>query len=208
MSESAVDGDTGDTGVVDPGPDAATGTDAEDADAEAQLHALMQEQDPEELAKQVAHWRRVAQRHEKTARTHSAAAAELQQIKDAGKTELQRAQDALSASEQRALAADMRLNRLMAAAAHDLPPDLIDFLGDGTADELVDRAEQLSGFINDAARKIAEQMLSAGNGGRVPQATTSRPVMNMRPGAAPAGSTDTNPEALFRNLLGSRDNRD
>jgi hypothetical protein len=203
MSESVAEGGTGDTGEADPSQEAPEAADVEDAEAEAQLHTLMQEQDPEELTKQLKHWQKVAQRHERAARTNSDAAAKLKQIEDAGKTELQRAVEAQQAAERERDAALMQHSRMMAAAAHDLPPDLIDYLGEGTPEEIADKAEQLSQFIQDAARKLAEEIVaeSQQNGGRAPSTGRSRPVESMRLGAAPAGSQDVSAESLFRNLI-------
>jgi hypothetical protein len=200
MSESVPEVETGETGEVDAGQ-GTVDTSAEDAEAEAQLHGIMQEQDPETLQAEVKRWQKLAQRHERAARTNSDAAAKLKDIEDAGKTELQKAADARQAAEERATAAESANARLMAAAAHDLPPDLIDYLGNGTSEEIGDRAEQLAAFINDAAKKLAEQMVAQGNGTRVVPGTRSRPVASMRPGAAPAGSTDNSNEAAFRNLF-------
>ena len=122
MSESAVEGQTGDTGeVIDPGaPDAGH---EEDQAAEEALHGVMQENDPEELAKQLAHWRKTAQRHEKTARTNSADAKAWREQQDANKSELQKAQERVVAAEERANAVTTQNNRMLAAAADDLSPD-------------------------------------------------------------------------------------
>src|SRR5277367_3266991 len=128
MSESVPEGTAGDTGVA---ADPTAGTDpSEDQSAEEALHGVMQETDPDELAKQVRHWQRTAQRHERTARDNSAAATRLRQLEDASKTEVQRAVDAQQAAERERDAAMSQNARVMAAAAHSVP-ELADFLGDG-----------------------------------------------------------------------------
>jgi hypothetical protein len=201
MSETASEGIGGDTGEV--GDAGVVGTASEDQQAEELLHGVMQAEDPEELKRQVDHWKSTAQRHEKTARTNSSAAKRLQEIEDANKTELQRAVDAQQAAERERDATLAQSARMLAASTHELDPDLVDFLGDGSADEINARAEQLSGIIEQAAIKMAEQMVAQNGNGRAPVMQSSRrPVESMRPGAAPASSgTINSPDEMFRNLL-------
>jgi hypothetical protein len=209
MSESAGETGTGATGeVVNTGVD----TSAEDQAAEEALHDLVQQEDPEELKKQVDKWRKAAQRHERTARDNSAAATKLQKLEDANKSELQKAVDAQAAAERERDAVRSEHTRLVAAAAHDLEPDMAGFLGDGTEDEINARADQLAGLIRSAAEKLAAQLVEQtnqqGNGGRAPGgARNRRPVESMRPGAAPAGSAATSANDMFRQLL-TGENRD
>lgn len=198
MSESAPEGVAGGTGEV---TDVSAGTSTEDQEAEEQLHKIMQEEDPDALKKQLQHWKTTAQKHERAARDNSKAAKRLQELEDANKSELQKAVDAQAAAERERDAVKSQQTRMMAAAAHDLPPDLIDYLGDGTEEEINSRAEQLAGFIAESARKLVEQM-SPQNGGRVPSvARRNRPVESMRPGAAPAGNQPNTPDEMFRQLL-------
>ena len=200
MSESAAELDGGTGEVTDASPE--TAEHPEDAEAEQQLHQLMQDQDPEELAKQVNHWRKLAQKHERTSRDNSAAAARLRELEDANKTELQRAVDAKAAAEQERDALRTAQARMVAAAAHDLNADLIDFLGSGTSEEIDERAGQLAGIIEAEVTKRVEQ-LTGQNGTRASGGTRARrPVESMRVGAAPAGTAITdNPNALFRQLI-------
>jgi hypothetical protein len=206
MSESPVETDTGGTGeVTDTG---AEDTTAEDTAADEALAALL-ENDPDHLKAQVAHWQKTAQRHEKTARNNSAAALRLKELEDANKSELERAVEAREAAERERDAVRAEHTRSMAAAAHDLDPDLTDYLGDGTDEEINTRAEQLAGIIKSAAERLAEQMAEQAmqNGGRTSGgARRGRPVETMRPGAAPAGSSVSDSNDMFRQLLtGNRD---
>ena len=201
MSESAVEGQTGDTGeVIDPGaPDAGH---EEDQAAEEALHGVMQENDPEELAKQLAHWRKTAQRHEKTARTNSADAKAWREQQDANKSELQKAQERVVAAEERANAVTTQNNRMLAAAANDLSPDLIEFLGDGTAEEIGERGATLNRLIEEevAKRTDARSKQASGNGRPVPRGQA--PVAAMRSGSSPSnGGNLLGPEQLFRQLV-------
>jgi hypothetical protein len=103
--------------------------------------------------------------------------------------------------------------RMMAAAAHDLPVELIDFLGTGTEEEINERAELLVSSIEETATAIAEQMLSdkiasgelvvANGNGRngQPQVVPGRPVESLRAGSAPAGTAPATQEQWFRQLI-------
>jgi len=213
MSESAVEGIGGDTGeVTDPQGASADVTSEEDAAAEEALAQLMKEQDPDELRKEVERWRGLAQRHEKTARDNSNAAKRLKTIEDANKTELQKAVEAQQAAEQERDTLRTSRDRMMAAAAHNLHADLIDFLPGGTGEEITAAAEKLAGIIEERAKALAEPMAKElatqiaaqmRNGGA--GTGTRRPVESMRAGAAPTGSnTLATPEGLFRDLLNRR----
>jgi hypothetical protein len=204
MSESAGPESVGGTGEVDPN---ATGTSeadqsAEDQAAEEQLHQIMEQEDPDELKRQVAHWRKAAQKHERTARDNSAAATRLRELEDANKTELQKAVEAQQAAERERDAVRMQHTRTVAAAANDLDPELTDYLGGSTEEEINASAEALKGIIEKAAQKLAEQMVSQNGGGRVPGGTRARPVESMRPGGMPAGTrAASNNNDLFRQLM-------
>jgi hypothetical protein len=208
MSESSVETDVGETGEAT--DTSAEDTSAEDQAADAALAELAAD-DPEHLKAQVQHWMKTAQKHEKTARNNSAAAAKLRELEDANKTDLERAVSAQQAAEQERDALRSEHARSLAAAAHDLDPELTEYLGDGTEDEINSRAEQLAGIIKSAAEKLAEQMVEQAmqNGGRGPGGTgtrRARPVESLRPGAAPAGSSASDANDMFRQLLtGDRD---
>jgi hypothetical protein len=208
MSETASETDVGGTGeVTDTSVDATSGqgagttADAEDQAAEEALHQLVQD-DPETLKGEIDRWRRTAQRHEKTARDNSAAAKRLQALEDANKSDLQKATEAQRAAELERDALRAENTRSTVAAAHDLDPGLAEFLGDGSEDDINARADQLSDIITKMATKLAEQMIQQQNGGRPPGGVRpGRPVESMRPGAAPAGSTATDVNAMFRQIL-------
>jgi len=206
MSESAVEGLAGDTGVVDPtgGADSTQEGHPEDQAAEEQLHEVMQQQDPDELNKELARWKKLAQRHEKTARDNSAAAKNWREQQDANKSELERAQEARIAAEQERDALATQQNRMLAAAANDLSPDLIEYLGDGTAEEIGDRAATLSRLIEEeiTSRIEARSKQPTGTNNGRPTVRGQAPVGTMRTGSSPAtGVSLTGPEQLFRQLV-------
>jgi len=168
----------------------------------------MQEQDPEELAKQVDHWKQMARRHEKTARSNSAAAAKLREYEDSQKSDLQKAQEAMQAAEQERDALIMSQNRMIAAAAKDLSPDWIEYLGDGTAEDINARAEQLVGLIEaEVTKRMSSRTTQEqGNGGRSRTGRPTEQLAGMRPGAAPVDTAAMTGDQLFRQLIhGDRD---
>lgn len=114
-------------------------------------------------------------------------AQKYQEVEDAQKTEIQKATERAQNFEQKL--ADMQATnaRLLAAASHNIPPELIDLLGSGTDEEINARAEVLAERLKPATPVPAPQ----------------RPVESLTPGAAPASSTgDTTPDQWIRQLAG------
>ena len=168
----------------------------------------MQEQDPEELQKQLDHWRKTAQKHERTARDNSSAAKKWRDQEEASKSDLQKAVEAQQAAEQERDALVMSQNRMLAAAAKDLSPDWIDFLGDGTADDINARAEHLNDLIEaEVTKRMSARGQEQSNGSR--RTRTGRPaeqMTGMRAGAAPSDNTAMTADQMFRQLIsGDRD---
>ncbi len=207
MSETATE-DTGATAeVVAPESTADQGHD-EDQAAEEQLHQVMQEQDPEELAKQVEHWKQMARKHEKTARGNSAAAAKLREIEDSQKSDLQKAEEARQAAIEERDALITSQNRMLAAAAKNLSPDWIEYLGDGTADDINARAEQVVNLIEaEVTKRIASRTggQEQGNGGRTRTGRPTEQLAGMRPGAAPTDTAAMTGDQMFRQLINGPD---
>lgn len=114
-------------------------------------------------------------------------AQKYQEVEDAQKSEIQKATERAQTFEQKL--ADMQATnaRLLAAASHNIPPELIDLLGSGTDEEINARAEVL-----------AERLKPA-----TPAPTPQRPVESLTPGASPASSAgDTDPDKWIRQLAG------
>ncbi|MFJ4785150.1 hypothetical protein [Streptomyces sp. NPDC088794] len=109
-------------------------------------------------------------------------------LEEAQKTELQKATEQAKTYEQQI--ADMRSTnaRLLAAATHNIPPDLIDLLGSGTDEE-----------INTRAGMLAERLKAA-----VPPAppASQRPVESLTPGAAPPSAAPADADAWIRKMAG------
>jgi hypothetical protein len=202
MSESGPEV-TGAPGTGEPAADPPASAEGAAGDGASGTETGGQQPDPEELAKQLDHWKQMARKNEQRARENATAAARLQEIEDANKTELQKAVEAQQRAEEERDTALMNHNRIMAAAANNLPVELIDDLGAGTADEINDRAGRFSAAIEKRAQEIvAEQLQAAGRNGL--SSLGSRPVESLRPGSAPSGGTPTSSEEWFRALVSDR----
>src|SRR5215469_2108696 len=162
----------------------AAGTGAEDEEAAGLLSGMLA-QDPEALAAELAKWKGQARKWEDRAKANSDAAARLKDIDQANMTELHKAQAAQKSAEDERDKAYAMHNRVMAAAAHNLPVEAIDYIPSGTEDEIMAHAETLAGIIDAAATEKANALLAA-NAGRNGMPMGARPVESLRPGSAPA----------------------
>jgi len=204
MSESAVE-PVGDAEGTQPDASAPEDDSAEDTEAQQLLDGMQDaadEDDPEKLREELVKWRKLSRQHERTAAKNSAAAAKLADIENANKSDLEKANEALAAAQQERDALVMDRARMLAASTHDLPPDLIEYLGDGTAEEINERAETMAQVIDATAKKLAAEMVAqqSGNGAR-PTGSGRRPVDALRPGAAPANAGVLTPDQVFRQLI-------
>lgn len=118
------------------------------------------------------------------------AAQKYAEFEDTQKSELQRATERATGLEQKLEGLQSANARLMAAATHNIPPDLIDLLGSGTDDEINARAEALAERLKATAPAQAP----------APQ----RPVESLTPGAAPASAKESSPDDWIRQLAGRR----
>lgn len=198
MSEGAAEAEAG-TADVDASAEGSV-TDAEGAEA-GELLEGMSNADTSEVEK----WKAQSRKWEQRSKENSKAAARLQEIEQQNMSELEKAQAAAADAEQRATTATAMHNRVMAAAANNLPVDLIEDLGTGTEEEINERAERFARVIEEAVQSRVQE-LTAGNAGRNGQQFSgARPVESMRPGSAPSqGETPTTPDQWFRQLLDNR----
>jgi hypothetical protein len=92
-----------------------------------------------------------------------------QEAEEANKTEIQRALERAEAAEK--VNADLQVGytRMEIAAARNIPPDLIDFLGSGSREEMEERADRLLTRLPSST----------------PPPPSNRPVEGLRPGATP-----------------------
>jgi hypothetical protein len=204
MSETATE-DTGATGEAGaPAADAANAQEShpEDQAAEEQLHEVMQEEDPEKLKEQVDHWKQMARRHERAARDNSGAAKKWREQEDANKSEVQKAIEAQQAAEQERDALKMSQSRMLAAAAKNLSPDLIDYLGDGTSEEINERAEHLVSIIEaEVTKRVQATQGQPPNGTRTRGGRPAEQLSGMRAGSAPSDNATMTADQMFRQLM-------
>jgi hypothetical protein len=132
--------------------------------------------------------RRAAEKEAKTLRER------LSAFEDAQKSELQKAQEAAQRYESELTTTRVANARLMAAVAHDLPPDLIDLLGDGTEDEIDARAKLLAEKLAAAAPPPAAEAKAS--------PATTRPVESLTPGGKPANAEPEDPNSWIRRMAG------
>lgn len=116
------------------------------------------------------------------------AAQKYAEFEDAQKSEIQKAQERAQTFEQQLADERSQNARLLAAATHSIPPDLIELLGSGTAEEINSRAEALA------------ERLKAVSPPAPP--ASQRPVESLTPGAAPASAAPADPDAWIRKLAG------
>lgn len=113
----------------------------------------------------------------------------LKTFEDRDKTELEKAIERAEAAEKGATSLRVANARLMAAATHNLDPDLIGLLGDGTDEEIDAKAKLLAEKF--AAAAPAQQETN-------PTATQTRPVESLTAGARPSGDRPTNTNDYLR----------
>jgi hypothetical protein len=183
-----------------PAPPASAPASASDASGDAAKGGEQETDWEAESAK----WKSLARKHEKnqlsalgfTSKDEieqlRTAAAKYAEFQDAQKTEQQRLTEAKATAEQQLADLKSTNARLMAAASHAIPPDLIDLLGSGTDEEINARAELL------AERLKAAAPAAAAPSGAAPQ----RPVESLTPGAAPASSGPVNADEWIRKMAG------
>lgn len=117
------------------------------------------------------------------------AAEKYGEFEEAQKSEIQKANERAQTFEQQLADERSQNARLLAAATHNIPPELIELLGSGTAEEIGARAEVL-----------AERLKAASP---APAPTSARPVESLTPGAAPASSAGgATPDQWIRGLAG------
>lgn len=117
------------------------------------------------------------------------AAQKYAEFEEGQKSEIQKAQEQARTFEQQLADERAQNARLLAAATHNIPPELIELLGSGSTDEINSRAEVLAERLKAAAPASAP--------------ASSRPVESLTPGAAPASSSGvTTPDQWIRGLAG------
>lgn len=204
MSEESPESTGAGTAQVDDG--AGTGTDPEDQEGSALLSGML-DKDPEKLATELEQWKSRARQWENRSKGNADAAKELAELKKSQMSAIERAEAERADAIRERDEARADHSRVMAAAAHNLPVELIDYLGSGTDEEINTRSEAIAGAIETRAQEIAqglvEEMLKNGsrNG-----SMGARPVESMRAGSAPStGAAPADANAWLRQMLTGRD---
>jgi hypothetical protein len=154
---------------------------------------------PESARKEIEKVRREAANWRTKFRQAEPQLTEYQKWLDSQKTEQQRLAEAKETVERELTTLRSANARLMAAATHNLPPDLIDFLGDGTEEQIDERARVLAERLSVSATP-AETAAP-----KQPRPAPRRPVESLTPGARPADEPSGDPNEAFRQFLnGSR----
>lgn len=194
------------------------------ADAADSLEGLSPEEVIAKLTAERDKWKGLSRKHESRATAGKAAQDELKKLQDAQLTEAQRSEQGKAEAEARAIAAETALLQISIAREYGLDDELMELLGAGTEDELIERAEKLARRTRTGAASAGGQgpgngaamqdLISQGNmpsanapanGGRAGRVFSGRgrPVESLRPGALPAGAK-TQPASkndLFRSMF-------
>ncbi|HMV73259.1 MAG TPA: hypothetical protein PKX25_14245 [Microthrixaceae bacterium] len=125
----------------------------------------------EDLAAEVEKWKHFARQHEKAAKANADAAAKLQAIEDAAKSQAEKDAEARAAAEQKAADLEAQVLRLKVAAAKKLPPELADRLIGSTEDEMNEDADRLL-----AVMKPTTPPAPAGGADQGPQGQPVKPA--------------------------------
>lgn len=116
------------------------------------------------------------------------AAQKQAEFEDAQKSETQRATERAQGLEQQLNDLRSTNARLLAAATHNIPPELIELLGSGTDEEINARAEVL-------AERLKATTPS-------PAPASQRPVESLTPGAAPSSAAPASADDWIRRMAG------
>ena len=104
---------------------------------------------------ELARWKKQARENEARAKANAAKAKDYDAYTESQMTEQQKLAARAEAAEQAAAEAQGKYHRTLAAATYDLPPSMIDQLGNGTEDEINARAETFAAAINERAAVLA-----------------------------------------------------
>jgi len=117
----------------------------------------------------------------------------LRELDDRDKTELQKAIERAEAAEKTGTSMRVANARLIAAAAHNIPAELVDLLGEGTDKQIDARAKLLAEKLTASTAAQA-----AADNGAVRTPAPTRPIESLTAGARPSGDASTDPNDVFR----------
>ena len=178
--------DTGATEMQAPQDDAADDAQAQHLLAEAVQSSKDEPQDeqqddpwadPERARREITKLRREAAKYRTQLREAEPKLTEYQKWLDSQKSEQERLAERLAQVERERDEARLGHARVMAAAAHNIPPELIGRIAGSTPEEIEDAAAELAEVLD---RLVAERASTSG------RSVSTRPVESLRPGATPA----------------------
>jgi len=175
----------GDNDAAQQNADATAQPEPQDGEEQAQNDPWA---DPAAARKEIEKLRRESAGYRTKLREAEPKLTEYQKYLDSQKTEAEKLAEAKQAAETKLAELTTTNARLMAAAAYNLPPDLIDLLGSGTDEE-----------INARAQLLAER-LSASSAPEPPAST--RPVESLTAGGRPAGEPEESIDDAIRRMAG------
>lgn len=186
-----------DTTPVEQPPDEAVQNDQQDAGKDKQPAKGKPGSDEDKLGdsgKRALQEERKARREAE--RNLTALKERLEVFEDRDKTELQKAIERAEAAEKGASSMRVANTRLMAAATHNIPANLIALLGDGTDEEIDAKAAALA----EALASAAPPPVPAEPVKKAPAPT--RPVESLTAGAQPAGEKPADMNTILRQMAG------
>jgi hypothetical protein len=130
-----------------------------------------QERSPEDLQAEIAKLRKENASWRTKYREAEPIVQKHQEMEQAQKTELQRAQEALEQERRSRTEIETGYTRLELAVAENIPPDYIDLIGSGSREEMEANAKRIGALV-------AANM-------KTPPPPSDRPVEGLRPGATP-----------------------
>lgn len=194
MQDTADTGDTGEPQAAGQPADATPAAPEQPTDPVEPEGAADPWADPDAARKEIEKLRRQAAGYRTKLREAEPKLNEYQQWLDSQKTEQQKLAEQLAEVQRERDEARLGHARLMAAAAHNIPADLIDRIAGTTSEEIDEAAKVLAESIE---RLVAERQQAA-----QPRAGRTRPVESLTPGAAPSGDEPLDVNALLRARLG------
>jgi len=133
-------------------------------------------------------WKAEARKWEQRAKANKDAAARLQELEDAQKSEQEKLAEKLTVTEKRAVEAELRAARLEVATSKGLPMASVKFLTGNTPDELAASADELLGLLKQDEPE-----------------PSGRPKERLKGGASPADTEPgPDPNELAEAILGRR----
>lgn len=146
---------------------------------------------PLDPAAEIAKWKGLARRHETAAKKNADAAKRLQEIEESGKSELEKAQAAATAAEQRISETTRELTRLRVAMRKGLTEAMAKRLTGETEEELEADADELLTLFKAETEDETDRSIPR------------RPRERLRPGTGPDKEPEPNAKEIVDKIMAS-----